>query len=114
MAELFSKKTRKKKTKTTTEEVKTSDALSVSGIPLDSYEDMLSKIFNLLTSNNPELLGRDGRKRLKPPQVARVGSTRSAWTNFMEICTSLKRYVYVLYNYFCTMSSYPFLLLQFS
>ncbi len=28
---------------------------------------------------------------LKPPAVSRVGTTRTAWTNFKEICTGMKR-----------------------
>ena len=31
------------------------------------------------------------RKRLKPPAVSRVGTTRTAWTNFKEICLGMKR-----------------------
>ena len=31
------------------------------------------------------------RKKLKPPQVMRVGTTRTAWVNFKEICTMMKR-----------------------
>ena len=36
------------------------------------------------------MLGRE-KKRLKPPQVSRVGTTRTAWTNFKDICAGLKR-----------------------
>jgi translation initiation factor 2 beta subunit (eIF-2beta)/eIF-5 len=60
------------------------------GETADTYDEMLSRIFGLLHENNPELLGRE-KKRLKPPQVSRVGTTRTAWTNFKDICASLKR-----------------------
>ena len=56
----------------------------------ETYEEMLSKVYVQLTENNPELLGRE-KKRLKPPQVSRVGTTRTAWTNFKDICAGLKR-----------------------
>jgi len=55
-----------------------------------SYEEMLSRVYAQLLENNPELLGRE-KKRLKPPQVSRVGTTRTAWTNFKDICAGLKR-----------------------
>jgi hypothetical protein len=51
----------------------------------DSYDDMLSRVFTLLYANNPELTDRT-RKKVKPPQVMRVGTTRTAWVNFKEIC----------------------------
>jgi translation initiation factor 2 subunit 2 len=31
------------------------------------------------------------KKKLPPPQVGRVGTTRTAWTNFKEICDGLNR-----------------------
>ena len=34
---------------------------------------------------------RSTRKKLKPPQVMRVGTTRTAWVNFKEICNMMKR-----------------------
>ena len=34
---------------------------------------------------------RSTRKKLKPPQVMRVGTTRTAWVNFKEICVMMKR-----------------------
>jgi translation initiation factor 2 subunit 2 len=51
---------------------------------------MLERIYALLNANNPELIGRE-RKKLKPPAVSRVGTTRTAWTNFREICAGMRR-----------------------
>ncbi len=51
----------------------------------ESYDEMLARVFTLLHENNPELMGRE-RRKLKPPQVSRVGTTRTAWTNFKDIC----------------------------
>lgn len=51
---------------------------------------MLSKLYQRLHENNPELLDRH-RKKLRPPEVARVGTTRSVWVNFKESCASMKR-----------------------
>ena len=63
------------------------------GLPGDdelTYDDQLARIYKLLYANNPELLDRT-RKKLKPPQVMRVGTTRTAWVNFKEICVTMKR-----------------------
>lgn len=56
----------------------------------DTYNEMLDRVFVLLHENNPELLGREKRK-LKPPQVSRVGTTRTAWTNYSDICRCVTR-----------------------
>ncbi len=46
---------------------------------------MLSRVYTLLHTNNPELIVRT-RVTLPPPEICRVGSTRSAWVNFDETC----------------------------
>ena len=46
---------------------------------------MLARIYGLLHKHNPELTQRK-RTKLKPPQVYRVGSTRTCWANFTQIC----------------------------
>lgn len=51
---------------------------------------MLEKAYNEVMRNNPQLTTKT-TKKLKPPQVSRVGTTRTAWTNFGEICDSLRR-----------------------
>jgi translation initiation factor 2 subunit 2 len=56
----------------------------------DSYDDMLARVYTQLFANNSELVERT-RKKLPPPQVMRVGSTRTAWVNFKESCVSMKR-----------------------
>lgn len=56
----------------------------------DTYDDMLTNIFTLLQVNNPALMDR-GRKKVQPPHVSRVGTTRTAWTNFNDICIALDR-----------------------
>lgn len=55
-----------------------------------SYEDMLSKIYKKIHANNPELLDRS-KAKIKPPQVARLGTTRTCWSNFKDCCKSVQR-----------------------
>ena len=51
---------------------------------------LLDRVYEFIQSRNPALANRE-TKRLKPPKVERVGSTRSCWVNFDEICSSLQR-----------------------
>ncbi len=44
----------------------------------------------LLHANNPELAERS-RITLKPPQLMRMGTRKTVWANFQEICTLMKR-----------------------
>ena len=57
-----------------------------------SYEELLDMIFGIMREKNPEFAA--GKKKtflMKPPQVARAGSKKTAFTNFAEICRLLKR-----------------------
>jgi translation initiation factor 2 subunit 2 len=51
---------------------------------------MLGRVYASLIAHNPELTSRT-RKKLRPPEVMRVGSTRTAWVNFKEVCDMLGR-----------------------
>ncbi len=63
------------------------------------YESMLERAHHLMRSSNPAMVSRT-KKRLKPPNVVRVGSTRSCWTNFAEITDSLGRERVMMKDYF--------------
>jgi len=54
------------------------------------YDAMPGNIYAQLPPNNPELTDRH-RKKLRPPEVMRVGTTRTAWVNFADNCAVLKR-----------------------
>lgn len=60
------------------------------GLP---YEDLLSRFFDLLKTNNPELAGsRTGAKfRIPPPMCQREGSKKTLFSNVQEIATVLQR-----------------------
>lgn len=46
---------------------------------------LLERVYDQLRVNNPELADRK-RHTMKPPQVFRLGTTKTCWSNFMEIC----------------------------
>ncbi|CAF0763592.1 unnamed protein product [Rotaria sordida] len=76
----------------------TSDATSLQGEY--TYEDLLSRVFTIIREKNPNVI--DGEKiklTLKPPQVARIGTKRTSFSNFGEICKSLKRQEKHLHQY---------------
>jgi translation initiation factor 2 subunit 2 len=43
-------------------------------------------VFGILREKNPELTGERRRTVLKPPQVAREGTKKTVFTNFMDLC----------------------------
>lgn len=55
-----------------------------------TFEFLLNRIFNNLTNNNPSLVASKGLK-VKRPKINRVSKTRIAWTNFNDLCQSIKR-----------------------
>lgn len=58
--------------------------------PKYTYSDMLTRVFDLLHQNNPELQNK--RKfQIKTPQLARVGTKKTVWSNFAEICSMMRR-----------------------
>uniref|UniRef100_A0A914EB54 Eukaryotic translation initiation factor 2 subunit 2 n=2 Tax=Acrobeloides nanus TaxID=290746 RepID=A0A914EB54_9BILA len=57
-----------------------------------TYDELLDLVFGIMREKNPELASGDKKKFvMKPPQVARAGSKKTAFTNFSEICRLLKR-----------------------
>lgn len=55
------------------------------------YEELLDRVFGILRANNPELTGVKRRTIMKPPQVAREGTKKTVFTNFMELCKTMNR-----------------------
>ncbi|KAF0693219.1 Aste57867_15813 [Aphanomyces stellatus] len=55
-----------------------------------SYEEMLDRIMNKLHENNPDLADRK-KAIIKPPQLMRVGTKKTLWVNFQEICKMMHR-----------------------
>jgi translation initiation factor 2 subunit 2 len=56
-----------------------------------TYEDLIGLVFGIMREKNPDLGGDKKKFVMKPPQVARAGSKKTAFTNYSEICKLLKR-----------------------
>lgn len=85
-------------------EAKTNSAEGGVGHNYD-YADMLNHAFVMMQKRNPDY-GKTKRYVMKPPMVCRIGSKRSSWMNFMEICGLLKREPnHVLSFYLCELST---------
>ncbi|GAB0090248.1 Eukaryotic translation initiation factor 2 subunit 2 [Sergentomyia squamirostris] len=57
-----------------------------------TYDELLKRVFEIILDKNPEMAG--GRKPkfvMRPPQVLRVGTKKTSFANFMEICKVLHR-----------------------
>ena len=73
------------------------EARKAGGLPWEgsdrdyTYEELLDRVFGILKENNPELTGERRRTSLKPPQVAREGTKKTVFTNFMDIARSINR-----------------------
>ena len=55
-----------------------------------TYSELLDRVINKLHSNNPDLIEKK-RRNMKPPQLTRVGTKKTLWVNFQEICTMMQR-----------------------
>mmetsp|Transcript_30570 Transcript_30570/g.46824 ORF Transcript_30570/g.46824 Transcript_30570/m.46824 type:complete len:152 (+) Transcript_30570:321-776(+) len=54
---------------------------------------------DLLHSNNPDLMEKK-RRIVKPPQLTLVGSKKTLWINFQEICTMMQRSSEHVFSFF--------------
>merc|ERR1712212_19401 len=56
------------------------------------YDELLTRAFDILREKNPEMAAGEKKKFImKPPLVHRVGSKKTAFTNFYYICNLLHR-----------------------
>jgi translation initiation factor 2 subunit 2 len=58
-----------------------------------SYDELLSRAFSIMRAKNPSLAtsGDKPRMHMKPPEVTRVSTKKSAFTNFLEIAKIMHR-----------------------
>jgi len=57
-----------------------------------TYEELLKRVFNIMREKNPDMVaGEKKRFTMKPPQVMRVGTKKSSFSNFADICKLLHR-----------------------
>lgn len=57
-----------------------------------TFDELLNRVFEIIQAKNPEMVaGEKKRFIMKPPQCARVGTKKTSFVNFTEICQTLKR-----------------------
>jgi len=57
-----------------------------------TYEELLQRVFGIMRDKNPEMVaGEKKRFVMRPPQVVRVGTKKTAFANFTEIAKMLHR-----------------------
>lgn len=57
-----------------------------------TYDELIEHVFSIIRANNPELnAGEKKRFVLKPPTVLRVGTKKTSFANFLEICKLVHR-----------------------
>eukprot|EP01083_Nonionella_stella_P150327 478760_1 len=88
------KKKKKKKKKVAViaadEEEKKGEGMSVNSDGTYGYPQTLSRIYALLFEKNPNLQSRRTYKMV-PPQLGFVGSKKTLWSNFREVCDLMHR-----------------------
>merc|ERR1712128_159147 len=57
-----------------------------------TYPELLNRVFGIMRDKNPEMVAGEKKKFImRPPQVVRVGSKKTAFANFSEIAKMLHR-----------------------
>ncbi|XP_055590482.1 eukaryotic translation initiation factor 2 subunit 2 [Uranotaenia lowii] len=102
----FSMKKKRKKKKDLTELMETEDVnkeeekenvdehcTSWAGSDRDyTYDELLNRVFEIILDKNPDMAaGRKPKFVMRPPQVLRVGTKKTSFANFAEICRTLHR-----------------------
>lgn len=65
-----------------------------------TYDELLTRVFNIMREKNPDFVTGEKRKFvMKPPQVNRVGTKKTSFSNFAEICRLLRRQEKHLLNF---------------
>jgi translation initiation factor 2 subunit 2 len=95
-----------KKTKKDVSENKENESMAsnqsngIDGFQEYSYDFLLNRITNLIKKHNPKISSSErGPIKIPPPNIVKAGTTRSAWTNFTDICTVLNRPTEHLFQY---------------
>ncbi|XP_015918455.1 eukaryotic translation initiation factor 2 subunit 2 [Parasteatoda tepidariorum] len=57
-----------------------------------AYEELLIRVFNIIREKNPDMVAGEKRRFImRPPQVIRVGTKKTSFANFIEICKMVHR-----------------------
>jgi len=68
-------------------------ASSWSGSDRDyTYDELLTRVFSIMREKNPDMVAGEKRRFImRPPQVLRVGTKKTSFANFLEICKMVHR-----------------------
>mmetsp|Transcript_58064 Transcript_58064/g.160539 ORF Transcript_58064/g.160539 Transcript_58064/m.160539 type:complete len:199 (+) Transcript_58064:2-598(+) len=88
----LSKKKKKKKKKKTEEGEEGAAAVVSDGRQYAnySYDELLQRVMDIIHAKNPDL-SEKRRQTLKPPQLMRIGTKKTLWANFQDICKGMRR-----------------------
>lgn len=57
-----------------------------------TYDELLNRVFDIILEKNPAMAaGHKPKFVMRPPQVLRVGTKKTSFANFTEICKTLHR-----------------------
>lgn len=59
---------------------------------------LLLRVFHIMREKNPDMIAGEKRRFImRPPQVLRVGTKKTSFANFIEICKMLVSFVYIVF-----------------
>lgn len=57
-----------------------------------TYDELLNRVFEIMRDKNPDMMaGKKQKFVMRPPQVVRIGTKKTSFANFTEICKTLHR-----------------------
>jgi len=57
-----------------------------------TYDELLTRVFDIMRDKNPDMVaGKKQKFVMRPPQVVRIGTKKTSFANFPEICKTLHR-----------------------
>lgn len=57
-----------------------------------TYDELLTRVFDIMREKNPDMIAGEKKKFvMRPPQVVRVGTRKTSFANFADICRLLHR-----------------------
>jgi len=57
-----------------------------------TYDELLKRVFDIMREKNPDMVAGERKKfNMKPPRVMRVGTKKTSFSNFKDICKMLHR-----------------------
>lgn len=57
-----------------------------------TYDELLTRVFEIMRDKNPDMVaGKKQKFVMRPPQVVRIGTKKTSFANFTEMCKTLHR-----------------------